>query len=111
MDRSEKETLIIVNRADLDEGFFIFGTSQKTHFQKLCKRVRGRDKLIDVKHTKSRDGKSVWWECRVPCEFLSRSTFGVKSMSKSEAAIKRGNSVKKIGRLSLKKEQMRLRTS
>ncbi len=111
MEKSEKETVVILNRADLEDGFFVFGTSQKSHFQKLCKRINGRDKLLDLKYTKSKDGKSSWWECRVPAKFLSRSTFGVKSIAKSEAATRKANSMKKSGRLSLKKEQMQLRSS
>lgn len=111
MEKSEKETVMILNRADLDDGFFIFGTSQKSHFQKLCKRIKGRDKLLDVKHTKSQDGKSGWWECLVPSKFLSYSTFGIKSIAKSEAANRRANSIKNHEGLLLRKGQMRLRSS
>ena len=76
MELSERETVIMINYADLAEGYFVFGTSIPAHFRKLCSRIGGKTNLLDLK-TETILGKTVWWECTVPKYFLA-GTLGIK---------------------------------
>lgn len=75
-DIEESETNIIINQADLKDGYFVFGTSMSSHFQKLCRRV-GETNLLEVKKS-TRDGQTTYWQCKVPSRYLSKSHFGIR---------------------------------
>ena len=70
MERHERETVITINVADLDAGYFLFGTTEKCLFNRLCKRV-GKSNLMNIEESQR------WFECRVPKEFLNLKTFAI----------------------------------
>jgi len=72
----DQETIITVNEADWRDGYFTFGTSRPADFQKLIRRCP-KDKLIDLRES-TREGKTTYWNCKVPSEYLSRSTFSLR---------------------------------
>lgn len=74
------ETIILLNEADLREGYFVFSTSRDTHFVRLCKRVGGAENLLEVKLSK-RDGKVTWYSAKVPVKYLSRTHFGLRNFA------------------------------
>src|SRR5262245_27480374 len=76
MSNSERETVICLNDADADEGYFSFWTSEPAHFRRLCRRIGGREKLIACQSS-VRDGHEASWDCRVPIEFFSSATFAI----------------------------------
>lgn len=80
-EKSEQETIVLLNRNDLDEGFFVFSTSQKSHFDKLCKRV-GQENLISVRVDYDEKGNPAWYDCKVPSIYLSKTNFGVRTPMK-----------------------------
>ncbi len=74
---SERETIIICNRADMAVGYFCLGTSEASGFRKLCRRIRGQDNLRSVKMTRDRGGKASYWACEVPIENPSQATWAI----------------------------------
>lgn len=76
MAKEEQETIINFNRADMEDGFFTFGTSVKSDYERLARLV-GKEKL----KTKVcvMEGKESYWSCRVPVEYARMRCFGVKS--------------------------------
>jgi len=64
---AERETVIVANLADLDEGWFSVETTEKGVFSRL-KRICG-DKLQVIEHRSSLNGKITTWKCRVRAEF------------------------------------------
>jgi len=77
--RSEHETILTIGDQDRSEGFFRFGTSKADHFNKVCKRIGGRSKLIALKENTDSQGKTVWYDCWVPVKYLSKHTFGIRT--------------------------------
>ena len=73
----EQETIILINAADLKEGFFRFSTSRKTDFERLCRRVGGRANLLKYEVSTADGGGVVEWRCRVPACYWKRTTFGI----------------------------------
>lgn len=51
MEKCERETLIRINRADSEEGFFTFDTSWKPDFDRMIKRIGGIQNAISIKST------------------------------------------------------------
>ena len=83
MENSENETIIILNKADIREGFFRFSTSSKVDFSRLCKRIGGEQSLRKLTLSTQENGvKIVEWICEVPIEFLSMTTFGIRMKNK-----------------------------
>ncbi len=76
MPREDRETIICLNRADMRDGFFVFGTSEATDFRRLCRRIGGPDNLRRLKVSMC-EGTAVWWDCEVPVEYMSRRTWGI----------------------------------
>lgn len=74
------ETIILLNEADLREGYFAFSTSKEAHFLRLCRRVGGVENLLEVK-TSERDGKITWWSAKVPVKYLSKTHFGLRNFA------------------------------
>lgn len=86
---SEHETIILLNDSDLDEGYFTVSTSKVGHFKKLLKKL-GKDTFLDIKITKSPEGKDWYWQMKIPTTCLSKATFGIKRPKKA-GATRRGS--------------------
>src|SRR5262245_51231176 len=82
MEKNERETVIVINAVDLEQGYFAFGTSERSHFERICKRIGGKHLLLDIKEEKDHDGKVSWWECHIPAHFLSLRTFAIGRKAK-----------------------------
>ena len=77
--KEESETTIVINQADLEDGYFVFGTSIPSHFQRLCKKI-GKDNIQTKESTK--DGVVTYWDCRIPSKYLAKGSFCVKKPRK-----------------------------
>lgn len=77
MQRAERETMILANKADADDGFFVFYTTEPGHFARLCRRIGGQDVLLGCEIT-LQEGRPIAWNCKVPIRFMSKSNFGVR---------------------------------
>jgi hypothetical protein len=91
----EQETMITINQADKKEGFFKYATSRKCDYEKLLRRVKGKENLIEVNESKNREGEITFYTCKVPLKYLSPSSYGVRKevkidLKRSEAAKARG---------------------
>lgn len=71
MEDSEKETIIVVNESDRQEGFFRFGTSNISDFKKLQRLLRQESAII-VKRSLTPKGKVSYWDVKVPIKYLGR---------------------------------------
>jgi hypothetical protein len=67
--RAERETIIVINLEDSDNGYFVVYTTEKGMFNKVCKKVGGEDKLRYCK--KSKDS----YECGVPIDLWNGIKF------------------------------------
>lgn len=91
MEASEHETIILINDADVKEGFFRFSTSKISDFNRLVRRVKGEENLVSV--SKHVQGKMVtnFIVC-VPIRFLSKTwAIGVKRKGNAQAFKKDAN--------------------
>jgi hypothetical protein len=70
------ETIILLNEEDRKEGFFVFSTSKAVDYQRLIRRIGGEENLIDTQ-VSTQGKKVVEWICKVPIEFISKSTFSI----------------------------------
>lgn len=70
MENCERETIICLNDADKLDGYFVFGTSIKAHWDKVVRRVGGLSSLMEVRMDQGPAGDIRYWSCRVPIEFL-----------------------------------------
>ena len=75
-DRLERETIILISRADLDEGFFLVETTDPVHARRLTQRLKGLPLVI----TNDRLGHPAHWAWSVPKNRLS-ANFGIRSRS------------------------------
>lgn len=77
MERAENETLICINDADRDEGFFRFGTSKRMDYERLVRRVG----VVPCTLSKRADDPTTitWWECKVPIRFLNKTTWAIRT--------------------------------
>lgn len=75
MEKCERETLILINQADKEEGFFIFSTTYRPDYQRFCRKVP-KDKFLDYRETKE-SGRVVGWEVKVPYAYLRPASFGI----------------------------------
>lgn len=82
METCERETIICINEADRQDGWFSFGTSDQRALGKMLKKIGGEQNLFCPIKTSTQDGKIVYWSCQVPVKYLSKSNFGIKSPSK-----------------------------
>lgn len=73
--REERETIILLNRADMDEGFFRISTSDHGDARKILRRLGPgfKDKLECVEYGES--GRPVAYNIKVPIGRLARSSF------------------------------------
>jgi hypothetical protein len=81
---SDNETIILINDSDVAEGFFRWSTSKPKQFTKLCKRIGGEDKLLEVKLT-NHGSKITSWACKVPVEYLSKRNWSIGPKRKASA--------------------------
>lgn len=77
MERSEQDTVIVINQADRREGYFTFSTTYRPHWQKLLKRV-GRANLVITRETPLSDPYPSY-QAQVPYAYLSKANFGVRN--------------------------------
>jgi hypothetical protein len=75
MTRGERETVIVANLGDLDDGYFTVETSEAGVLARL-KRLAG-DRLEVEEHREARTGRVRGWFCRVPAEFWRGSQLRV----------------------------------
>jgi hypothetical protein len=81
---SDNETIILINDADVADGFFRFSTSKPKQFAKLCKRIGGEDKLLEVK-VSTQGTKVTSWVCKVPIAYLSKRNWSIGPKRKGSA--------------------------
>ena len=88
METSEQETIIVVNQADIRDGYFRFNTTRRKDFERLCKRVGGKENLLATSEGKDKDGSVTSWRCKVPARFWKAAAFGIgiKRVSKGNPA-------------------------
>ena len=77
MGNPERETLILMNDADRDEGFFTFSTSRRCDFERLVKRIGGERELTSLQ-IETLENVPIQWNCKVPMAYYSSTFFGVK---------------------------------
>ncbi len=80
MSSAEQETIICINMADREAGYFIFGTSRKCDYEKLVRRTGGE--LVEERRSVGPDGAVTWWQCRVPIRFLGKAGWGIRKPGK-----------------------------
>jgi hypothetical protein len=73
---ADTETVICLNREDMASGYFSIWTSERPIFDRLCRRIGGRDKLLECK-VGIRAGKEGSWDCQVPIAYFNRATFAI----------------------------------
>lgn len=76
MTKAETETVIIINEADREEGFFTFGTSNEAHVRKVRKRIKP-DFILDCKESKNSKGEITWRAFKLDYRALAL-TLGLK---------------------------------
>jgi hypothetical protein len=64
MTREERETTIVANLGDLDQGFFIVETTERGVVRRLQRLACGR--LEVEEHRSKLTGRPTGWTCRVP---------------------------------------------
>ena len=75
MNKSDRESVICINEQDRIDGWFNFWTTEKTVFNKLCKKIGGENNLISVKKSHRS------YDCVVPIRFWSKARIGIKGKS------------------------------
>ena len=76
----EEETIILLNRGDLDQGYFQFGTSRKDHHEKMLRRLAKLGLTpLETKTSIDRETREIsWYQSKLPKAALSREHFGIK---------------------------------
>lgn len=82
MELSELETNIVWSAADLKEGFFMFYTSRKKHYERLLRRIGGIENLLSCKIETTPKGGFSGANCKVPARYLSEGTFSIRSLGR-----------------------------
>lgn len=75
MEKQEKETIILINEADLEDGFIIFSTTKKSFRDRLLKRL-GSSNVI------KEEVSGGMFTIYVKASRWSRTNFGFKSNGK-----------------------------
>lgn len=76
MSDAETETVITINREDLKSGFFTVWTSDRLVFDRLVRRVGGREKIKFLRIGRA-NGRERSWDMEVPVEYLNQRTFAI----------------------------------
>ncbi len=77
MGTEEMESVIVLNFADKNEGFFIFSTSVKAERDRFVKRV-GEDNILEEKVWRNGKGVQNHWTLKVDIRMFNRETFEVR---------------------------------
>jgi hypothetical protein len=96
MEKSEKETLLMVNAADAADGFFAVTTTSVKHYRQIVKRIGGEQNLKKLRTEKNTNGKIVFWSCEIPIRFWSKTHFGIKSEARVAAGQRKATFNKKV---------------
>jgi hypothetical protein len=91
MIRAERETVIIANLGDLDEGFFLISTTEPGVLARL-KRLAASRLIIEA--AKNAKGREVSWEIRVPADLWRGSALRVarrRTLSEESKALRSSN--------------------
>lgn len=83
MEKNEKETIILFNKGDADDGYFTIATSIKSHYMRIIKRV-GLNNLINLDIKKDSQNNDIYWNLKLPISYMSKATFGIKKPVKPE---------------------------
>lgn len=83
---AENETVIVINDGDRKDGYFIFGTSKRSHQKRLLHYVP-KNELI-TKLSKDMEGHITWYSNKVPAKHLSESTLGFATLRQSHSGKK-----------------------
>jgi len=76
--KCERETNLLINQQDLADGFFVFGTSERHHYQKVLKRCAGgilSDKQLGTK-------ECPYWQLKIDAKCLSPATLGLRAYTR-----------------------------
>ena len=76
MSDAETETVITLNREDLKLGFFTVWTADRLVFDRLMRRIGGRDKIKFLRIGRA-NGRERSWDMEIPVEFLNMRTFAI----------------------------------
>lgn len=102
MEIGERETVIIVNEADLAEGFFLFGTTSEKKFKKVLRKV-GKANVEEL----SAGGE--WYEAKVDSSCLNLNNFAIgrrrKRTMSEEQRVTAGERLKKARTAKAKEPQ------
>jgi len=72
MERSERETNILINEEDMANGFFYVTTTNRTLVTKLKRLVGSRKwEELDVIENKAPNGRVLQWTIKMPAAFWS----------------------------------------
>lgn len=82
MEKCEKETILLFNKADSDDGYFTISTSIKSHYERIISRI-GSCNIINSRVQKDCNGQEVFWDLKIPIEYYSLVTFGLKKPVKT----------------------------
>lgn len=97
------ETMILLNAADRDEGFFLFSTTEKADRDRFVARI-GQDMVLEEKVSNVR-GAPGHWSLKIKSDAFSKRLFAAVPASRRE---KRGDPTRMAH---LKKFQFRKRGS
>jgi hypothetical protein len=83
MEKCERETVIVHNLADIDDGFVRVYTTEEKVMKRLVRRLGDEAETTTIYRSGSKDASG--WRIKVPIELVSRTTFGFK-----KAKVRRG---------------------
>jgi hypothetical protein len=74
---ADNETIILLNDADLRDGYFRFYTTKEIDLNRLFK-ITGGSLFEPMRVTKTKEGLTTSWDCKVPVSFLQRSRWSIR---------------------------------
>ena len=80
LERAERETIIQINDADIFEGYFQFRTTKLKHWNKMCDRIGGTEKLLWFEITRDTNGHPNYYSAHIPRKYFSLISFGIKKL-------------------------------
>ena len=75
MELCEKETTILMNDADIRDGFFHFGTSKRNHYERIKKTF---PEYIIEESTERIDNTAVYWNLKLDACLLTKKGFAIR---------------------------------
>lgn len=76
MANPESETIILLNRQDIEEGFFSVSTTHLPDYHRICRRV-GRKNFLAEREIRER-GSVIGYDLKLPYTYLSPRTFSIR---------------------------------